>query len=218
MSIEITIINYDGEEKNVKLEENLTVKEAKEKTDEIASTWYLKKYYRRSLIPMSNDKSLSYYKIKDGDIIKSFKGEKNAGGGGFGLNTIDVSKNNTRIISFDHNAPFYRTVGYGLSIKAICGNDCEAKDKIVYCPVGFVQDYDILQNLQNIRCPACENEVYPKNFGFLECKYKIDYTKWENNKKETDSVEGQAGEEFKLFSEYSGNANFSKLVFNVTHK
>ena len=51
------------------------------------------------------------------------------GGGGFGLNTIEVSKNNTKIIEFDDNAPFYRTVGNGLSIQAICGNEYEAKDK-----------------------------------------------------------------------------------------
>ena len=51
------------------------------------------------------------------------------GGGGFGLNTIEVSRNNTKIIEFDDNAPFYRTVGNGLSIQAICGNEYEAKDK-----------------------------------------------------------------------------------------
>ena len=217
MSIEITIDN-GLEEKIVQLDENMSVKEAKEKTGEVnSSRWFLKKPHRRTQMVMSDDQTLSYYKIKDGDVIFTTR-LNNKGGGGFGLNTIDVSKNNTKIIGFDHNAPFYRIVGYGLSIQAKCGNDCEAKDKIVYCPIGFVQDYDILQNLEEIRCPACKNEVYPKNFGFLKCKYKIDYTKWENNKKETGTVEGQAGEEFKLFSEYSGNANFSKLVFNVTHK
>ena len=140
------------------------------------------------------------------------------GGGGFvGLNTVDVSKNNTRIIEFDKNAPFYRVVGEGLSIQAICGNDCEAKDHIVYCHIGFVRDYDILQHLSEIKCPACKKEVYPKNFGFLRCNYEIYYEKWENNNKETGKVSGYAEDEFKVFDEYSsGNANFSKLVFNVS--
>ena len=140
-----------------------------------------------------------------------------SGGGGFGLNTVDVSKNNTRIIEFDNNAPFYRIVGKGLSIQAICGNDCEAKDQIVYCLLGCVRDYDILQHLSEIKCPACKKEVYPKNFGFLRCNYEIYYEKWENNKKETGKVSGYAEDEFKVFDEYSsGNANFSKLVFNVS--
>ena len=140
-----------------------------------------------------------------------------SGGGGFGLNTVDVSKNNTRIIEFDNNAPFYRKVGKGLSIQAICGNDCEAKDQIVYCLLGCVRDYDILQHLSEIKCPACKKEVYPKNFGFLRCNYEIYYEKWENNKKETGKVSGYAEDEFKVFDEYSsGNANFSKLVFNVS--
>ena len=140
-----------------------------------------------------------------------------SGGGGFGLNTVDVSKNNTRIIEFDNNAPFYRIVGEGLSIQAICGNDCEAKDQIVYCLLGCVRDYDILQHLSEIKCPACKKEVYPKNFGFLRCNYEIYYEKWENNKKETGKVSGYAEDEFKVFDEYSsGNANFSKLVFNVS--
>ena len=88
------------------------------------------------------------------------------GGGGFGLNTIDVSKNNTKLIEFDYNAPFYRTVGIGLSIQSICGNEREAKDKIVYCHIGCVRNYDILNHLSDIKCPACDNEVYPKIWGF----------------------------------------------------
>ena len=166
--------------------------------------------------PLNNEeKTLEYYDITRSVSILQTCSE--SGGGGFGLNTVDVSKNNTRIIEFDKNAPFYRVVGEGLSIQAICGNDCEAKDHIVYCQIGFVRDYDILQHLSEIKCPACKKEVYPKNFGFLRCNYEIYYEKWENNKKETGKVSGYAEDEFKVFDEYSsGNANFSKLVFNVS--
>ena len=85
------------------------------------------------------------------------------GGGGFGLNTVDVSKNNTRIIEFDKNAPFYRVVGEGLSIQAICGNDCEAKDHIVYCSLGCVGDYDVLHKL-NVR--HAKKKFIPKILDF----------------------------------------------------
>ena len=196
----------------VEVDENMTIEEAKKMTGQAVNRW---RYEGQVL---KDDKTFSDYDIEEGCEITIC--DRARGGGGFGLNTIDVSKNNTRIVEFDNNAPYYRTVGYGLSIQAICGSDCKAKDKIVYCPIGFVRNYDVLQNCGNgnIKCPACNNIIYPKNFGFLRCKYKIDFTKWEGNKPISNSVEGEADEKFKLFSEYSGNANFTKLIFTVTDK
>ena len=208
----IKLSNSKGREKIFEVNENMTIEEAKKMIGQANNLW---KYGGKVL---KDDKTFSDYDIEEDDVIIS--SANNVGGGGFGLNTIDVSKNNTRIVEFDYNAPYYRTVGYGLSIQAICGSDCEAKDKIVYCPIGFVRNYDVLQNIGNgnIKCPACKNLIYPKNFGFLRCKYKIDFTKWEGNKPISNSVEGEADEKFKLFSEYSGNANFTKLIFTVTEK
>ena len=137
------------------------------------------------------------------------------GGAGFGLYTIDVEKNNTRIIELDCNAPPHRNIGYGLSVQAICENDCVLKNQIIYTTLGFVTNYNILSHLNDIKCPKCQKTVYPKNFGFFRCKYEIEYDKWENNKKKSGSVEGKTGEEFILFSEYSGIATFSKLIFDV---
>ena len=206
----IKIKNPGGKEKCVIFEENTTIKEAKQISGSIGYTW---KFNGEVL---KEDKTLSYYDIEEDDTIIENKLVK--GGGGFGLNSIDVSYNNTRIVEFDKNAPYYRMVGGGLSIQAICSNDCEAKNDIVYSHIGYVNNYDILTNLENIKCPACSNPIYPKNFGFLRCKYRIDFTKWKNNKSISSFVEGDADDKFKLFSEYSGNANFTKLVFNVTHK
>lgn len=208
----IKLSNSKGRVKIFEVNENMTIEEAKVLMGEINNVWTL------DGIILKGYKTFSDYDIEEDDVIIS--SANNIGGGGFGLNTIDVSKNNTKIVEFDYNAPYYRTVGNGLSIQAICGSDCEAKDKIVYCPIGFVRNYDVLQNIGNgnIKCPACKNLIYPKNFGFLRCKYKIDFTKWEGNKPISNSVEGEADEKFKLFSEYSGNANFTKLIFTVTEK
>ena len=193
------------------VDENMTIGKAKKMIGQANKQWI---YDGTTL---EDDETFSDCYIEEGCEIMTIPRFK-AGGGGFGLNTIDVSKNNTQIVEFDKNAPYYRLVAYGLSIQAICGSDCEAKDEIVYCRIGFVRNYDILQNIGNgnIKCPACKNLIYPKNFGFLGCKYKIDFTKWEGNKPISHSVEGEADEEFKLFSEYSGNANFTKLIFTVT--
>ena len=208
----IKLSNSKGREKIFEVNENMTIEEAKKMTGQANKQWI----YEAQVL--EDDKTFSDYDIEEDDVIIS--SANNVGGGGFGLNTIDVSKNNTRIVEFDNNAPYYRRVGNGLSIQAICGSDCEAKDKIVYCPIGFVRNYDVLQSVGNgnIKCPACKNLIYPKNFGFLRCKYKIDFTKWEGNKPISNSVEGEADEKFKLFSEYSGNANFTKLIFTVTEK
>ena len=169
-------------------------------------------------IPLEiESKTLEEYKIKEDSIL--IEVARLEGGGGFGLNTVDVSKNNTRIVEFDKNAPNYRVVGPGLSVQAKCGNEqCKAYNDIVYCYLAFVRDFNLINKLSEILCPSCRNEVYPKNFGFLKCKYRIYYEKWENNKKKSGEVEGKAENKFKLFDEYSsGNANFSKLIFNVYH-
>ena len=212
----ILLKDLRGLTETFEVDKNMTIEEAKKMIGQADKRWlYSGKF-------LEDDKTFSDY-IEEGPgiiLITSVNVGAVMGGAGFGLTTIDVSKNNTRIVEFDNNAPYYRRVGNGLSIQAICGSDCEAKDKIVYWHIGFVRNYDILQNIGNgnIECPACRNPIYPKNFGFLRCKYKIDFTKWEGNKPISNSVEGEADEKFKLFSECSGNANFTKLIFTVTDK
>ena len=76
---------------------------------------------------LRDNKTFSDYGIKDGDTIYSCQ-EIWGGGAGFGLCTIDVEKNNTRIIELDYKAHPYRSIGYGLSVQAICENDCVLKN------------------------------------------------------------------------------------------
>ena len=204
----INLKDARGLTKTFEVDKNMTIKKAKEMIDQVDKVW------RYDGEILKDGKTFSDYDIEEGCEITT--SDRARGGGGPGINTIDVSKNNARDCDFR----YYRRVLNGLNIEAICGSDCEAKDKIVYCPIGFVRNYDVLQNVGNgnITCPACKNLIYPKNFGFLRCKYKIDFTKWEGNKPISNSVEGEADEKFKLFSEYSGNANFTKLIFTVTEK
>ena len=177
---------------------------------------YLRLPHKRYMTFINDlNETLKDYRIIPFSIIYFIK-EKDRGGGGYGLNIIDISRNNTKIIEIDDKAPSYRVVTPGLGVQAFCGNDCEAKNKIVYCSLGFVRDYDILQHLSEIKCPSCKKVVYPKNFGFIYCKYAVYYEKWENGKKYTGDVSGKAEKEFILFDEYSsGNANFIRIVFDV---
>ena len=210
MSLNIKVRDINGSETTICVNPNMTIGDAKK---------LFFRYIRRTRWMsgkkiLFENKTFSDYGIKDGYTICSCE-VISGGGGGFGLCTIDVEKNNTRIIELDYNAPPHRNIDYGLSVQAICENDCVLKNQIIYTTLGFVTNYNILSHLNDIKCPKCQKTVYPKNFGFFQCKYEIEYDKWENNKKKSGSIEGKTEKEFILFSEYSGIATFSKLIFDV---
>ena len=182
MSLNIKIRNSKRFEKTISVNPNMTIGDAKKlffgdirKTHLLFNAKYL-----------YNDKTFSDY---FSDLIGRFKGRiryfiihlvpevRGGGGAGFGLCTIDVEKNNTRIIELDYNAPPYRNIDSGLSVQAICENDCVLKNQIIYTTLGFVTNYNILSHLNDIKCPKCQKTVYPKNFGFFQCKYEIEYDK-----------------------------------------
>ena len=209
MSLNIKIIDERRHKMTICVNPNMTIEDAKK-----LFFGGIRKHFLFNGQKLYNDKTFSDYGIEDGDTIV-LPPESIGGGGGFGLYTIDVEKNNTRIIELDCNAPPHRNIGYGLSVQAICENDCVLKNQIIYTTLGFVTNYNILSHLNDIKCPKCQKTVYPKNFGFFQCKYEIEYDKWENNKKKSGSIEGKTEKEFILFSEYSGIATFSKLIFDV---
>ena len=197
--------------KKIQLDVNpkMTIKEAKKKSGHNPDIYW--KYGNKLL---NNDETILSYGIEEDDCITCFF-PINLNIGGYSLKTIDVSKNQIRTLDFDDNSPKYRSVGLGLSIQSICTNECEAKNKIVFKTIGFVENYNLLSKL-DITCPVCNKTIYPINFGFLHCKYEIDFIKWEKNKKESGSISSVAYDEFKIFSENSGISNFIRLVFNVT--
>ncbi len=176
MSLNIKIRNVKGFETIISVNPNMTIGDAKKLFFGDITRHLL---FNAKLL--YNDKTFSDYGIKDGYTLSLSTDVR--GGAGFGLCTIDVEKNNTRIIELDYKAPPYRSIGYGLSVQAICENDCVLKNQIIYTTLGFVTNYNILSHLNDIKCPKCQKTVYPKNFGFFQCKYEIEYDKWENKKK-----------------------------------
>ena len=205
----VKIKDISGRERAIDVNPEMTIGDAKNSYGYVGGVWI---FFGEKL---EDDKTFSYYKIKDGRVIGLLQ-VCDGGGGGFGLSTIDIEKNNIRTIERDDNAPSYRMVEPGLSVQAICENECSLKNKLVYTTLGYITNYNILSHLNDIKCPKCRKTVYPKNFGFLHCNYEIEYDKWENNKKKSGSIEGKSENEFILFSEYSGIATFSKLIFDVT--
>ena len=162
-------------------------------------------------------KCINYYNIKKGDYLDSFGSL--LGGGGMGLQTIDVSKNILKDIGFSESNKFYRRVNFGLSIQSTCKNkSCIAYDDTIYIQLGFVRYWNLLNNLEKVVCPACNKRVMPSNFGFFNCRYEIEYEKNEDGDFKSGTVTGTSGEkEYKIFDQYSsGNASFNKLIFNIT--
>ena len=160
MSLNIKIRDIVGNETKIRVNPNMTIGDTKKLFfGDIRTTHLL----------FNDDKTFSDYGIKDGYILVLLPEFR--GGAGFGLCTIDVEKNNTKIIEHDRKAPPYRSIGYGLSVQAICENDCVLKNQIIYTTLGFVTNYNILSHLNDIKCPKCQKTVYPKNFGFFQCKY-----------------------------------------------
>ena len=189
-----------------------TIGEAKRKCGQVGRQWT----YDGELL--NDDRLISDYCIDDGEKIIS--NERSLGGGGsFGLETIDISKNNTKNIGFGNSGKFYLSVDYGLSIQSKCKNrDCEAYDHTVYVQIGFVTNWNLLNNLKEVVCPACKKRVKPLNFGFYNCKYEIEYEMDENDEFKEGKVNGVSGhKDYIVFDEYSsGKATFTKLIFNIT--
>ena len=154
-------------------------------------------------------------------IIKVRNVDSVAGCGG--ITTVDISKNNTRTISFSSTAPYYREVCDGLNIMSICknkNNSCGALNDVIYIKIGFVKNWNLCENLEKkVKCPVCDGRVKPLNYGFTNCNYEIEYEKEVDDGYEDGKVNGKAEKnEFKLFNESeSGTAVFPKLIFNITH-
>ena len=92
MNLNIKLRSKNGKEKTLILNTNMTIAEAKEKAGEKNKQW------KCNGSVLKDDKTLSYYELEDDDIIISHGEFIGGGPGGFGLNTIDISKNNTRIL------------------------------------------------------------------------------------------------------------------------
>jgi len=167
---------------------------------------------------LENEKTFEDYGIEEDDniiICDRFDG----GGGFFGVNTIDVSKNKTKNLGFDYSAPNYRLVSYGLNIQSKCKNkNCKAFEDVIYIQFHFVTNWNLLENIDKVRCPECNARVKPINFGFFNCKYEIEYEKDEDDEIKSGKISGKSGEnDFIIFDDYSsGTAIFMKLIFNIS--
>ena len=94
---------------------------------------------------LKDEKIIEYYKIETNNIINSIEESKGESLPWFGIQTIDVSKNITKILKYDNNVPFYKIVSEGLNIQSVCNNkECEANNGEVLIEICYVYNYDLL--------------------------------------------------------------------------
>ena len=212
--IYITLQNLERRYFKIKVNKNETIGEAKRKYN-ISGQW------KFGSAVLNDDKTFEHYYIEDDDNITY--NNTSQGGGFFGVETIDISKNyGTNNIDSSSSAPFYRLIESGLNIQSICktnNKNCIANEKTIYIPIGFVKNWNLLDHLNQVKCPECKEIVKPLNFGFLNCKYEIEYEKLENDEYNDGKVKGRTDwDEFIIFDQYySGKAFFKKLIFNITN-
>ena len=73
-----------------------------------------------------------------------------------------------------------------LNIFGICQNDqCKAFNEEVIHMVGIDLKFNLNENIENIKCPICEEIIMPKTCGFWNCEYQFIGDKIEKGKKET---------------------------------
>lgn len=213
MSIFIGLIDRKGEKRIIQVNINDKIGKVKEELGVKSAIWKCNGEI------LKDDRCFSDYEIDEYDAIIANPVMHQGGGGCFGVETIDVSKNKTKNIGFSNTGKLYRLVNYGLSIQSKCKNEiCIAYQDTIYVNIGFVTNWNLLDNLKKIICPACQKRVVPLNFGFFNCKYEIEYEKIEEDDYKDGKINGFSGkEEYIIFDEYSsGKSTFTKMIFNIT--
>ena len=102
-------------------------------------------------------------------------------GGGIPINFTDVEKGLIDNLSFSYKAPKWRRVKEGLNIFGICKKkNCQAFNKEVIHKVGNNKNYNLQENIINIKCPICGGIIIPITCGFWKCEYQFEGDKIEN--------------------------------------
>lgn len=220
------------------LDRGFPTKEYYIRNDPLQTTQYIVEHPKRELHPdvrlFYHGKIIDDYStfddcyIKDGDdihIIRRLRG----GGGGFGLEFIDIGASKPSTLPFSNSAPKWRLVKKGLNIFGICvNNTCKAyKKEVIYngkdlYSEGIIEKrFDMIENMDKIICPLCEKIITPKTCGFYLCEYQCIGDKIENGEKihvETEPIETK-DDDFEYYDPLKGKTVvWQRLEFFVIER
>ena len=120
--MEIIISTPDKKKTSIKVNPKMTIREAKPLFYKIYGNENNNQWKFMAEV-LKDEKTLEFYEIEDNDEIEANKiSIRWRGAPFFGIETIDVSKNISKVLKFDKNAPFYKSVSFGLNIQGICSN------------------------------------------------------------------------------------------------
>ena len=113
--MEIIISTPDKKETKIKVNPKMTIGEAKQLFYKIYGNENNNQWKFMAFV-VNDKKTLEFYEIEDNDKIEANPAAKGGGPSSFGIETIDISKNISKVLKFVKNAPFYITVSFGLNI------------------------------------------------------------------------------------------------------
>ncbi|CAG8770676.1 2110_t:CDS:2, partial [Ambispora leptoticha] len=81
------------------------------------------------------------------------------------------------MVKISQNCPPWKRITEGLNIEGYCPNSsCQSynKGRVIFC-WGFGNGgvFNFLQDKQFCKCPLCNRNFEPTNFGFLDTWYKV---------------------------------------------
>jgi len=144
--------------------------------------------YKKFIKLFNTEKFFNSTGIRDDDISYSLNfntiGNVIGRGGDFfgGLMFIDPNDSNIKKLSLSKEAPKWRVISEGLNIFGICENPkCEAyKKEVIFRALksdeplpenGMI--FNMLENVDSIRCPICNKIIDPDTCGFFKCEYQF---------------------------------------------
>jgi len=166
----------------------------------------------------------SFYKFNDTDFtICQIEKCKNIVGCGAGpiIDFVNVEKGIVKDLKFSKDAPKWRKVKEGLNIFGICkdNKECEAFKKEVIYTTNMTENglnFNLNEEILNIKCPICKKIIRPKTCGFWQCEYQFQGRKIEDGElKSFDTKPKETCEDkFEYFDPF-GNGEVQWIDLNI---
>lgn len=120
-------------------------------------------------------KTLQEIGIQTDTILELFVSQQECHGIGIGgmtaANLENSDKKQVVNVTSDPNCRPANCISKGLNIRGLCQSECVEKGKPVVHKIGYGK-IDIIENLEDIKCPTCLKRIDGDTFLFFECKYQ----------------------------------------------